>query len=395
MGESRSRVLFVNGLPVDKGGIETAIMEVYRGLEQDKIVIDFAVRKPQRGCFHDEIESYGGRILNIFENTKHKGMKKWNFWMDIYSVISFYKLLKKYGPYSAVHIPHPLLDGFLILAAWFAGIKVRISHSQNTGIDDFVPLTRPRKWIRRMRLLCCKRLSTHLWGCSKAACEFMFGKQIMSDKRAEVVPNPVNIDRFKQKMDRKEACRLLKISPHNINFINVGRYSPQKNQIFLLNFFAIMLRKRDDLHLLLTGPGPLEKQIREHIRSLGIERHVTMLDKNTPIPVALSASDYFLLPSIYEGFGNVLIEAQAAGVPCFASDVCQPEANAGMIEYIPLERGEKYWAEYILEKIAKPERREVDMNYLNTFHTSTVAPKMQQVYLKGSKYHAEGLVADV
>lgn len=387
MDKNPNRVLFVSGVPIDIGGIEKSIMDIYRGIEREKLLIDFVVRKPQKGRFHNEIESYGGKIFNLFEKTKHKGNKKWSVYMDFYSIYSFYKILKNNGPYSAVHIVYPHLDGFVIIAAKLAGVPVRIVHSRNTGFDETKKLNLMRVLTRKLRIVFCKRYATHIWGCSRAACEYLFGKDIMKDNRAEVPENPVNIKKFMAKpCDKTEACKQLNVASENINFIHVGRYAPQKNQIFLLNFFAEMVKKRDDLHLLLTGPGPLEGEIKHHIKTLKLENHVTMLDSNTDIPLALAASDYFLLPSIYEGFGNVLIEAQAAGVPCFVSTACQPEPNLGLVEYIPLDKGEKYWAEYILSIIEKHDSRVVDIDRLNDYSVDTVAPRMQRVYLEGIRY---------
>ncbi|AIQ49699.1 hypothetical protein R70723_30320 [Paenibacillus sp. FSL R7-0273] len=381
------RVLFVNGLPIDKGGIETAIMQVYRGIERRQLLIDFAVRKPETGHFHEEIERYGGRIFNLFANRKHNGNKKWNFAMDIYYIYSFYKLLKDKGPFCAVHIAHPMLEGFLMIAAKMAGVPVRIAHSNNTGIDDKQRLSLVRKLTRKLKLTICREYATHIWGCSKEASKYQFGKNILEDKRSEIVPYPVAIHNFvRNPCNRNEACLQLNIEAQNINLINVGRYTPQKNQLFLLETFKKMLNKRNDLHLMLTGPGSLENEIREYIEKLDMKNYVTMLESNTSIPLALSASDYFLLPSIYEGFGIVLIEAQAASIPCIVSDVCQPEPDMGLVDYIPLDKGSTYWADYILSKIQQPEDRTVNLTRLMEYDVSNVAPRMQKVYLEGLKY---------
>ena len=93
MNEKLERILFVNGVPISIGGIENSTMNIYREIDRNRLLIDFIVRKPQEGFFHDEIKQYGGRIFNIFEKTEHKGNKRWNFAMDLYSVFSFYKIL--------------------------------------------------------------------------------------------------------------------------------------------------------------------------------------------------------------------------------------------------------------------------------------------------------------
>lgn len=386
MRNKAKRILFVNGIPIVVGGIENSTMNIYREIDRNKLLIDFVVRKPQEGFFHDEIRQYGGRIYNIFEKTKHHGNKRWNFSMDMYSVFSFYKLLKDEGPFSAVHIVHPDLDGLLIIAAKLAKVPVRIVHSRNTGIDD-KPTSLFRKFIWRLRLFVCKQYATHIWGCSKAACQYAFGDKIMEDIRAEVPHNPIYIKKFMEvPYTRMEACDMLGISPQKINFVNVARYAAQKNQFFLIDIFSEMIKKRNDLHLFLTGPGPLEEKLRNYITEHHMEGNITMLDSSVNIPLLFKATNYQLLPSIYEGFGNVLIEAQAAGIPSFVSDACQLEPDLGLIDYIPLNKGAGYWADYILERIEKPDNRQVNINGLMKYDTINVAERMQKVYLEGCKY---------
>lgn len=381
------RVIFVSGVPVDIGGIERTIMEIYREINRERLLIDFVVRKPQDGYFHNEIKNLGGKIFNIFEKTKHKGNKKWNFLMDIYSVYSFLKLLKVEGPFCAVHIVYPHLDGFLIIAAKMAGVPVRIVHSRNTGFDDNKRPGIGRTLVRKLRLIFCKRYATHIWGCSEEALKYLFGRNIMYDERAEVPNNPIRVNRFiSQNCSKIEACKELGIPFETQNYVNVGRYAPQKNQFFLLEFFAEMLKIRNDLHLILTGPGSLETDIKSYISELNIQHYVTMLDHDVDIPLVLSAADFFLLPSLYEGFGNVLIEAQAAGVPCFASDVCPRESDLGLVEYLSLEKGAKYWAEFIVSKLSQTNSRRVDVKRLMAYESSSVGQRMEQVYLEGIKY---------
>ena len=386
MNEKLERILFVNGVPISIGGIENSTMNIYREIDRNRLLIDFIVRKPQEGFFHDEIKQYGGRIFNIFEKTEHKGNKRWNFAMDLYSVFSFYKTLKNEGPFLAVHIVSPHLDGFLILAAKLAKVPVIIAHSRNTNFDD-APPNLFRKYIWKLRIFVCKQFATHIWGCSKAACKHAFGDKIMDDIRAEVPHNPIYIKNFMElPYTRMEACEILGVSSENINFVNIARYAPQKNQFFLIDFFSKMVEKRNDLHLFLTGPGPLEEELRKYIAELNMKDYITMLDSSVDIPTLLKASNYLLLPSIYEGFGNVLIEAQAAGVPCFVSDACQPEPDFGLIDYIPLNKGAVYWADYILGRLGIHDKMGADFKGLMEYDTINVAKRMQEVYLIGCKY---------
>lgn len=387
MVDSPKRVLFVNGVPMDIGGVEKTIMDVYRGLNHDKVALDVVVRKSQKGYYDEEIISYGGRIFNVFEDSKHKGNKKWNIVMDFLFALHFYKLVKREGPYAAVHVAYPKLYGIAVFISKCVGIPVRIVHSHNTGFDDKQKPSLFRTLVRKFQTRMSKRYSTHIWGCSKAACEFMFGNGIMKDERSEVVLNPIDIDKFMNvSWTRSEACKLLGLSSENMNFIHVGRFSPQKNQIFLLEMFAEMLKRKKNIHLLIIGSGVLQDQIKKKVLDLNIEDYVTIFPSDTNISLALSASNYFILPSMYEGFGNVLIEAQAASIPCFVSDVCQPEPNMGLVEYIPLDKGPKYWSEYILGSISSPQKKDLNLKAIQEYNLSNVAQRMQSVYLKGIKY---------
>ncbi|OBZ07882.1 hypothetical protein A8L34_24955 [Bacillus sp. FJAT-27264] len=381
------RVLFVNGVPVDVGGIENTIMDIYRGINKQEVLIDFVVRRPEEGCYHGEIISYGGRIYNLFDKKKHKKVMKWNFYADIYSFFCFYRLLKREGPYSAVHIAHPNLDGYLIAAAKLARVPIRIIHSHNTGFDDRTRPSLSRRWIRKASLSLGKYFATHLWGCSQAACEYMFGKDVIRDKRAEVVQNPINIKRFTGiNISKSDARAQMNVPTNGLILLNVARYATQKNHLFLIDVLYEALKIRDDLHLILIGTGPLEDQVKNYIIEKNVENNVTMLDKNMSVPVALKASDFFLLPSLYEGFGNTLIEAQAAGIPCFASTTCQPEPNLGLVDYLPLDRGAKSWAEIILSRTENSQKRKVDKTKLSLYELSVVSSHMESVYTTGGRY---------
>lgn len=381
------RVLFVSGVPVDVGGIEKSIMDIYRGLDRNELLIDFVVRKPQVGCYHEEIESYGGKIFNLFNRTKHKGIKKWNVSSDVYSLFEFYKILKNEGPYAAVHIAYPNLDGYMIAAAKLAGVPVRIIHSHNTGFDDRNQPNLIRRMIRKTALAIGRSLATHIWGCSKAACEYMFGSDIMKDRRAEVVRNPIDIKKFKDLNVDKQAARIqLNLPTDKFVLLNVSRFAVQKNHKFLIDVLGEIVKRRSDVHLMLIGTGPLENELKDYIRKSNLCEFVSIYDKNTSVPVALSAADYFILPSIYEGFGNTLIEAQAADVPCIASTACQPEPNLGMVDYLPLNKGPESWGDFIISQLGQRDRRKVNLNELFKYDLKTVSRHMQNTYLKGTKF---------
>ena len=120
-------------------------------------------------------------------------------------------------------------------------------------------------------------------------------------------------------------------------------------------------------------------KIQEQVKNLGLEEHVHFLGNQSNVNEWLQCFDVFVMPSHYEGLGIVLIEAQAAGLPCFASDIIPSEASvSNLIEFIDLALNSEVWANKILKYFENPLPR--------------VSP-VQQIYKKGydSKFNIKEL----
>lgn len=120
------------------------------------------------------------------------------------------------------------------------------------------------------------------------------------------------------------GATLKNISPiknKEFDFINVGRFSLVKNQLFLLDTFKELLNTNSNLKLCLIGYGELEKQIKNKIKELNVENNVKLITDGSNPHQYLLRSKIFVLPSKYEGFPITLIEAMNAGLPCIASSI--------------------------------------------------------------------------
>ena len=142
-----------------------------------------------------------------------------------------------------------------------------------------------------------------------------------------VVKNGIDLTLFHSSSD-KGLRKRKELSIDSSSFVvgHVGRFSEEKNHVFLLDVFKEVLKVNEDSHLVLVGDGELEGQIREKIKHLGIGPKVTILSNRTDIPDLLNMMDVFVFPSLYEGLGMALIEAQAVGVRCVVSKNVNPEA---------------------------------------------------------------------
>ncbi len=102
---------------------------------------------------------------------------------------------------------------------------------------------------------------------------------------------------------------------------NVGRLAPQKGQRHLVGAMPMLVERVPRAHLAIVGGGDLEPYLRDLAREVGVSDHVHVLGPRKDVPAFMHAIDAFAMPSIWEGFGIVLLEAMAAARPIVASRV--------------------------------------------------------------------------
>lgn len=146
------------------------------------------------------------------------------------------------------------------------------------------------------------------------------------DKKIEVIPNFVDLERFKR--TTKEHYRKAvvqdgeKIITHVSNFRKVKRVSD------VAEVFAKVLASGIKAKLLFVGDGPERPIVEQLCRELGTCEHVRFLGKQDNVEDILSLSDIFMMPSASETFGLAALEAMSCGVPVISSDVGGlPELN--------------------------------------------------------------------
>ena len=117
---------------------------------------------------------------------------------------------------------------------------------------------------------------------------------------------------------------------------HVGRFQYQKNHELLIDIYNSFHKKYSDSRLLLVGQGVEEAAIKDKVNKLKLEENVMFLGIRSDVNEIMQAMDVFVLPSRFEGLGIVLIEAQAAGLPCVTSKNVVPDIVnvTGNIEFV-------------------------------------------------------------
>ena len=140
---------------------------------------------------------------------------------------------------------------------------------------------------------------------------------------------------------------------------HVGRFQKQKNHKFLLEIFKEILEKNEKARLVLVGGnGELLDETKAYAKELDIPEKVLFLGNRADVPKLLSAFDVLVFPSFFEGMPNVVIESQAASLPCLISDTITPEADiTGLVKYLSLSKSANEWAQEALLQAQYHERK--------------------------------------
>ncbi len=168
----------------------------------------------------------------------------------------------------------------------------------------------------------------------------------------KVVRNGIDIESFKKpSLPRRDVREELGIKESSFVLTHIGRFVPVKNHPFILDVFTSLLKRRSDAVLILVGTGEDREKVENLIKEKGIEDKVIILSNVVDVPSLLAASDAFVLPSLYEGFPIVLVEAQAAGIRSIVSDRMNREVFlSDLIIPLSLEESKEKWADVILDE---------------------------------------------
>ena len=334
----------VSGLECGNG-VMNIIMNYYRNIDKKKIQFDFLywLDDERSKTYTNEIKELGGNIYYIRKPRLNK---------NSYSEIK--NFFKRYASnYKALHLHEVYLNMIIAPMARKYGIKHIIAHSHTTKYSDI------KLNAIRNRMLCLPlKYNTDIYlACSKAAGEFLYGKKYVQSGKVKVIKNAIDCEKFRY----KEEVRREKRKEFNVEdkFVvgHIGRFNEQKNHEFLVDIFFEIYNKNKKSVLMLVGDGPLIEKIKSKVNKLKITDHVLFLGQRTNVEELLQVMDTFILPSLFEGLGIVLIEAQSTGLSCIASDVVPIDVKVtNQVSFINLKQTADLWAEFALMNFKKSKR---------------------------------------
>ncbi|HEM5071671.1 TPA: glycosyltransferase, partial [Streptococcus suis] len=148
---------------------------------------------------------------------------------------------------------------------------------------------------------------------------------------------------------------------------HVGRFTPQKNHLFLVGLFAKFHKKFSKSKLLLIGKGELKETVQKEAEKLGVLSEIIFLENISDVENYYCAMDVFLLPSLYEGLGIVLIEAQVSGLPILTSTNVPTIVNVGTSKFYAINlQNKKEWLDKLtlVHSFDKTEERNINREFV-------------------------------
>ena len=341
----RIRVLHVLW-SLNRGGIETWLKQVLSKIDRGRFEMDFLVHTDRSCAYEADVRAHGAKILRCPHPLRPLSYAR-----------DFFRILRENGPYQIVHAHTHFYSGFVLRLARLAGVPVRIAHSHS---DKRPTQGEAAPYQKLYRLAMRRWIERHAMAglaASREAASDLFGTRWAEAGPWRVLHYGIDLGPF---LDGRRNARLREEFgiPADAKVVgHVGRFVPQKNHMFLLEALAHAMARDRNLWALLVGDGPLRDPAQRRARALGIDDRVVFAGERGDVAeLMLGAMDVFVFPSLFEGLGIVLLESQAAGLPCVISDVVPHEVEAvpGLLERIPLSRGVEEWAEAILAAARRP-----------------------------------------
>lgn len=345
----------------EHGGVESFLMNIASKVS-DNVKIEFLMR---------------GDNIGIESNLRGKIHK---IPLSRVQYIGYIRQLFKENKYDIVHIhKNSAADVMLpVLAKIFSRKSKVIIHSHNTQPSTSSKAKVFLHYINRglLSVIAEKKLA-----CSDLAAKWLFGESTYKAGNVTLIKNGIDTDRYAYNpIVRKSIRGSYSLDEKTIVIGNIGRMSKQKNQSFLIDILAEMIKKYD-VKLLICGDGPCREEICAKAKELGVSDRLILPGACDNIPAMLQAMDVFVMPSLYEGLTIAAVEAQCAGLQCLFTDNFSRETVCTKnCRFLSLQDSPHTWAEAICCVLNKQRMNIAEDVSKAGFDNVSSAVKLEEIY---------------
>ncbi len=290
----------ISKLPV--GGVENQLSLIIRKYDK-KIFCPFVCSLSDKGEIGKEIEEAGIEVVSL-NKLKHR--------FDPTIVSDIYHLIKKKNiKIVRTHQYHANLYGRL--AAFFARVPCIVASVHNVYTID-------RKLHRRIINRFLARLTDRIVAVSETVKKDILKYDGLHENKVIVIHNGIDTARFSD-IDGKAIRSEFNI-PCDVPVIGtIGRLTLQKGIKYLIKATSVIKKRFPRITLFIVGDGPIREELQHYAKTFGLNRHAIFTGFRRDVSSLLAAMDIFVLPSLWEGLPNALLEAMASGKPIITTDI--------------------------------------------------------------------------
>jgi len=348
------------GLSKNKGGIETYLLNLTTHIDKSKYHFGFIDFENGKVSFREELLGMGCSFHSLTPRRK--------------SHVNYIKELSGLvAQYDIVHCHFNTLSDIAPVLIAVKEKRKAIVHSRSSNAPNSL-LTRTAHLINSYRL---PHDEIYRIAVSQHAGEWLFGTQIGFD----VINNGVDIGKFLFQQEKRLKIREALNLRDSFVVGHVGTFLPVKNHLFILEVFKRLISKKNNIVLLLVGDGPLRKEIMTLVQKSGLGESVLCLGQRDDIGELMSAMDVLLLPSKYEGFPNVLMEAQINKLPCISSDSITNEVKISeLCCFLPINDPQPWCQEIMRIADDTTLHRNMPLENMERFSIQSMTKRIETIY---------------
>lgn len=164
-------------------------------------------------------------------------------------------------------------------------------------------------------------LVTHYHFNSKTVADMYQKIFFLPERKITIIPNGLEIEKYQISIDTNKKRQELNLSEDAIIIGCIGRLEKQKGQRYLIEAFSQIIKQYPSAILLVVGDGFERENLELLTKKLHLYNSVKFIGKRNDIAEILQIIDVFVLPSLYEGMSNAVMEAMASGLPIIATDI--------------------------------------------------------------------------
>ena len=226
-----------------------------------------------------------------------------------------------------------------------AGCKIRLT-SQRASLSDLNP------FIQKLDTVVANSWLTTRMSCvSEAVKKSCSDNQSIKLDKLVTIPNGIDIERYKP-VDSRDK------SSNTIRALCVARFHEQKGHYYLLKAIS-ELPEDVNFELDLYGDGELEENLKSLVAEMGLGEKVSFKGRSSEIYSIMPSYDMLILPSLWEGMPNVVLEAMASGLPVIATavDGTVELVDDGLTGFLVEPRSEKAILNALIKMLSSEEKR--------------------------------------